>query len=410
MLGLSRDLYKSLISNELDDILNPEHIKTLGNRGFIVPQNSDEVDIIRKNKEIYIRDVTAIGLQILPTLYCNFSCPYCYEQLPTHFETMSQELMDAIVAHLEQKIKPTTRFLSVMWFGGEPLLAMDCIQYLSNRFLSLSKKHSIEYNSAITTNGYLLNEENSRILIENKVKTYQVTLDGPAHIHDQRRMLKNGGKTWNTIVKNLKHITSAEMKVTIRMNVDKTNIHSVEELIEDLKKYGLMENVRMSLGVVKNQGNACRGFEDTLLTASEISEFVKQRDWETLLRNDPVQKFKLVKPDFIGCVATARNSVIVGPKGELYKCPKVIGVPEETCGSIFQYHENDNFLKWELCDNLDNESCRVCSMLPICDGLGCSYDFTIQKENIFKCDQPQFHRNYIKQLIQYYRQKCFQPK
>ncbi len=175
MLTLNRDLYTSVSSGKLNDISKPEHINILSSRGFIVQKSVDEVEILKKNKETHIHDVTAIGFQILPTLYCNFSCPYCYEQKPDSFKKMSQQVMDAIIIYLEQKIKPTTRFLSVMWFGGEPLLGMGCIRYLSDRFLSICKKHSIEYNSSITTNGYLLNEKNSRSQRGNKETTYHDT-------------------------------------------------------------------------------------------------------------------------------------------------------------------------------------------------------------------------------------------
>jgi len=394
MLALNHDLYQSLFSGKLNNSLKPGHVKPLNNRGIIVQKEVDEINILKSRREIHIHDVTSIGLQILPTLYCNFSCHYCYEQPQDNYTVMSKELMDKIIAHIKRTIRPTTRYFSVMWFGGEPLLAMDCIKYLSNCFLEICKMHSIEYNSAITTNGYMLNKYNSKILLDSNVTTYQITLDGPAYIHDQRRVLKNGGKTWKTIVNNLKNVTGNGLNVTVRMNIDKSNVHSVEELVEELDKHGIKKQVRISLGVVSNHGKSCRGMEDTLLTTSDIDEIVKQRNLEDLLLKSKDRKVRRLKPDFIGCVATARNSVIVGPEGELYKCPKVVGLQEETCGSLFQYDDrHKNFRKWESCDNLNLEACRRCSMVPVCDGFGCSYDFTIQNKNIFECNQELLHKN-----------------
>lgn len=402
LLKLKQELYKALIENQLNNHLKPEHISTLSSRRIIVPLSCDEVGILKKEKEEHIKNVTAIGLQILPTLFCNFSCPYCFEPQSNQFDVISDKVMAAVISYLEKKISPHTRFLTVMWFGGEPLLAMEQIKKLSDHFLEICKLNSLQYYGGIITNGYLLTKNNSRILVEKKISSCQVTLDGPARIHDRRRTLKNGGRTWDTIINNVKHAIDAGLKVTIRMNIDKSNIESIEEFIEDLRKKSLIDHIHISFGVVSDQGNACRGMEDTLLTTSQAEDHITKSKIESLLYGDK-EKLRRIKPDFIGCVATARNSIIIGPDGSLYKCPKVVGLKEEVCGSIFNVVSNhSNFRKWELCDNLDLETCQKCSLLPVCRGIGCSYDYTIKNINIFDCDKKKVHENYCNQLVQYY--------
>jgi len=405
LIELNKGLYDILTGDRLEYLTNSEHIELLSTRGVIVPKGTDEVSVIQNERNKHQQNVTAIGLQIIPTLFCNFACSYCYEQSPDKMKTMSTEIMDAIIAHLGNKIRETTRYLMISWFGGEPLLALDCIQYLSKSFLKISDRHSLQYFSSIVTNAYLLNRQNITSLIKNRVTSCQVTLDGPPHIHDQRRTLKNGGNTWHTIVRNLCLAADKGMQITVRMNVDKSNIAAIEDLVSELDRYNLTERVKISIGVVSDVGITCRSIEDTLLSANEAEEILKQKKIYTQLDSSR-GKLSRINPDFFGCVATAKNSIIIGPEGELYKCTKVVGNPNESCGSIFYPDEADpNLEKWELCDNLEITSCKKCSKLPICKGLGCPYDSAIKKKNIFDCDREKLHKNYRNQLIRYYRQR-----
>ena len=59
------------------------------------------------------------------------------------------------------------KYLSVGWFGGEPLLGYKTIKRLSPVFIDLCEKYQIHYQSAITTNGYLLTKNKFRYLNEN---------------------------------------------------------------------------------------------------------------------------------------------------------------------------------------------------------------------------------------------------
>ena len=99
------------------------------------------------------------------------------------------------------------------------------------------------------------------------------------------------------------------------------------------------------------------------------------------------------------------NNFLWGPKGELYKCSKVIGECEQQCGSIYSIDESHpNFKKWESSCNLDQEKCMLCSMVPICQGIGCSFNHLMQKVDIFNCDNKETKASYIEHLKSIYKQ------
>ena len=63
----------------------------------------------------------------------------------------------------------------IEWFGGEPMLEYDTIPYVR----------------LMTTTGSLLYLERLNKLLNYRVYTYQVTLDGMNYTHDKMRLNKN---------------------------------------------------------------------------------------------------------------------------------------------------------------------------------------------------------------------------
>lgn len=54
---------------------------------------------------------------------------------------------------------------------------------------------------SMTTNGYLLTKDRAGKLLSLNLYSYQITVDGGAEYHDNLRVLKNGGPTWEKFIK-----------------------------------------------------------------------------------------------------------------------------------------------------------------------------------------------------------------
>ncbi len=412
MIEVPEPLYNLIKKRELENLPKPEYYQALEHGKFIVRSESSEIEELKREKKQAEDEAAAIGLQILPTLACNCACTYCFEPTPGELKTMSREVMDAVIGFLKDKIKPTTQHLGVQFFGGEPTLAMDRIQYLSEAFLELCKKHKLRYSASMVTNGVLLDEKNIDVLRKYHIYAIQVTLDGPRDIHDQRRMLKGGGKTWDVIINNLKTAVEKKMQLFLRMNLDRGNIDSIEELVRELKEHGIFEHAKLSFGLVTSFNNVCRSISHELLTLEEVNRMIKERDIQGLIKKENDTPRRPI-PDVLGCVATVRNSVIVGPEGELYKCSKNIGDASEQSGTIFNFdEEHPNFKKWLTVDNLEEKTCGQCGMVSFCRGTGCAFENIIEEKDIYDCDQRQIHENHLKRLhaLYQYKRKADQQK
>ena len=105
---------------------------------------------------------------------------------------MTQKTMDRLVDFI--KDYKDIRHLSVAWYGGEPLLAFDTICTLTGQFRNLGLTYE---KAGLVNNGYLLDDEKINKLNDLMIASIQITLDGPREVHHTRRVLANGGPTFD---------------------------------------------------------------------------------------------------------------------------------------------------------------------------------------------------------------------
>ncbi|HLA37155.1 MAG TPA: 4Fe-4S cluster-binding domain-containing protein, partial [Candidatus Brocadiales bacterium] len=108
--------------------VSKEAILPLIRGGFVVEDGKDELAELKVRNRLGRFGRTSFGITVAPTLACNFKCTYCFEQPSS--EKMSQKTADTVYDFVLKNLKDKTSF-GVCWYGGEPLLALDIIEYLS---------------------------------------------------------------------------------------------------------------------------------------------------------------------------------------------------------------------------------------------------------------------------------------
>lgn len=78
----------TVVANGADDVT----LRVLVENGFLVDAELDEVSALKYayNKRYFSN--TALGIIMLPTMNCNFNCPYCFEKPSAH--TVGPETLD----------------------------------------------------------------------------------------------------------------------------------------------------------------------------------------------------------------------------------------------------------------------------------------------------------------------------
>jgi len=171
----------------------PPHIRDdLVDADLLVPESRDErgEPLVRLLRSM-VHWGDHLALTVVPTTACNFACPYCFEiEKPVKY--MTEDVMDAVLSLVAER---SPKELVVVWYGGEPLLALSQIRRLSDRLIEYCAEAGAKYVSRIITNGYFLTKDVAAELRELHVYHAQVTLDGAEDMHDSRRCLRDGSQT-----------------------------------------------------------------------------------------------------------------------------------------------------------------------------------------------------------------------
>ncbi len=198
-------------------------------RGYLLPEKVDEKFLIKTNMMMERYNKSLLSLTIAPTMACNFRCVYCFEQGHYGSRLMDKATQDNLMTFIEKHLGGV-KYLSISWFGGEPLIGMPVIESLSRRIISLCKEKDIQYSASIITNGYILTKEVAEKLREYHVWSAQITVDGPKEIHDTRRPMATGQGTYDVIMEHLVE-TKGILPINLRINVDYDNVAGLSQIL-----------------------------------------------------------------------------------------------------------------------------------------------------------------------------------
>lgn len=336
--------------------------------GFLINDTLDELNFIKVRSRMERFQSVSAGITIALTSKCNFRCPYCFEDVENGV-TVNEEIEEGIAQFILKKVDSGLRKLHIVWFGGEPLLTLKNIERMSPRFKQHCEDKGCDYSSSIITNGWLLTPAIAGRLKAAHVSTIQITIDGPADVHDRRRMLAGGKGTFYKIIENIKD-TYHILPIGIRVNVDSGNGVRTQELLDYFVGEGLHRKIAVYFAPVEEYTET---YKDTCGSCMHMSDFahlevdLRRKMVELGFVNPP----RSPKPRFSFCTADKSNSVVIGPNGDLYACYTHIGDPREVIGSVFTGAAmNQNALKWLGWDPLEKTECSQCEVLPLCGG-GC---------------------------------------
>lgn len=106
----------------------------------------------------------------MPTLKCNFSCPYCFEE-SNRINIRKNTNYFEILKLFSNKYFKFYKHIEISLFGGEPLLVNKQIWDYLLYIKKLSKNSNFTYSTSITTNGSLVTEYILKKLIEHNCKS-----------------------------------------------------------------------------------------------------------------------------------------------------------------------------------------------------------------------------------------------
>lgn len=186
-------------------------------------------------------------------------------------------------------------------------------------------------------------------------------------------MSDGGGSFWK-IIENLHHAVKY-FDIDLRVNIDLKNFESVESQFKILSEEGLTEHLRTHPGQIvgvddglDKQPSAM--YKGRCLTRKEFAD-AEIKVGELAKRYGFSVTIGMPTPCGTPCTEVRKNELVIGSKGELYKCWESVGNPYEISGDIRDYNNlNRRLHKWLNYDPFANLECSTCVALPVCMG-GC---------------------------------------
>ncbi len=369
----------ALNSNDFNELTSDMRDK-LEKMGCIIESTRNEYSEFsyRKMQSRYSYN-SDTSFTILPTTGCNFSCVYCYEN-PKNIKYMDVDTANAVIKYIANDISSqsgNSKHLSVCWYGGEPLLNISMIEYLTDELNQFCDWNEMSYSSSMVSNGYLLDQVTENQIKDLKIEHVQITLDGAEKTHNSRRQLKCGKGTFKKIIENIKKITEySSVAVNLRVNIDKSNVDDLELLIGHLEKEGVLNGVSISVAPVvcatEYSGAYCDENSDIFtrpdfgltMSTKQIELADKRVMFQTLPR--PLKSGSFCRTEAI------RSGNVIDPSGVLFGCWHDVSFPDRQIGTINDGKKQTAcyLQKYAMQNPIDNSECKNCKALPLCGG-GC---------------------------------------
>lgn len=321
---------------------------------FLVPVEANERKTVKELRAILLLMRTQKPIThftVFTTTDCNARCFYCYEKGRSRLPMTPKIAHDAAeyIARSanEEKVK-------LRWFGGEPLYNAEAIRTICRDLT----QQGIPFSSSMVTNGLYLTEN---VVQEAKrdwgLDAVQITLDGTEQVYNRTKAYIDGGDdSFRQVLCHIDACLQAEIRVSIRLNVNVTNAADMNALCDELAER--FKN-RMGLHVYAAPIRNARG-QTTEADKDAVLGIEGKLMGNGLLRLGKLRNaFKLNR-----CMADDDASVTILPDGRFGKCEHYS--ESETFGRIYDDALDKGMIQsWK--EQMEEQvECGTCPLYPQC--------------------------------------------
>lgn len=364
----------SFIANGADDAT----MRILVDNGFLVDEGLDEISALKYayNKRFF--STAALGIILMPTLDCNFDCPYCFEKPSAHMIKNEVSNYFQVVEKYIRNQAPHFRQVYLNFFGGEPLLKKNQMDSFARHIQEMSKELSFSVKSTIVTNGSLLDESIMQSLLRVHCNLIQITIDGSKSKHDQTRIFKNGKPSFDLLIEKIKFAAkyvavNPNLRLLVRINLNNVSIDEVSDTLslfdQDIRKY--ISLLFRPVYETRTYHNANSNHYDELNFFNALGH----RMGFQIYKN---------RRTYLSCEACNDTNVIhILPDLSLWKCVNDFSFEEAKMGmlnedGIAEWNENRVLAWYRYADFLQDDKCKGCSISPDCLG-GCIRNYILTR-------------------------------
>ena len=230
-IKVSKNIYEKLFFN-IDSLENDE-TNLLYNKGFIGNKEIfDEQREAANFKHNNPGDTFINKYRIVLTEKYNLGCTYCFENTINNKKAFTKEKLKEALDFIITTNKLAA--ITIHWFGGEPFLKFDLIEY---GMTYLNENLDGHINHTFTSHGGLITPKIAKFLSKFNSSVF-ISIDGRKEINDKYRVdLKGNGtydKTVNAYYMLKAYGVTAGFLLTPYKDLTNTLLDSVKHVVEDL--------------------------------------------------------------------------------------------------------------------------------------------------------------------------------
>ena len=320
---------------------------------------------------------------------CNMACSYCfYLEKSTLFpgaksHRMSEEILREII---RQVMGQSQQEVSFGWQGGEPtLMGLPFFEKAIEFQKEYGRNHVV--GNGLQTNGLLIDKNWAEFFKEYKFLV-GLSIDGPEHVHDHYRLMRNGKGSWSRVADKAKLLLDAGVEVNALAVVNDYSVKYPEEIYEYLKSIGL--NYMQFIPCVETDPRNPGQSAPFTVPAEKFGEFLRTvfdlwlADFNGDMPSTSVRFFDSLffhygglPPPECTLLEECGVYVVVEHNGDVYSCDFFVE-PEWRLGNVMMDNlstllNSEKQRRFGRVKATLPEGCRECQWVSYCRG-GCTKD------------------------------------
>jgi uncharacterized protein len=166
---------------------------------------------------------------------CNLRCRYCYGDAGCAKGKLGIDMAKAATDWIsDNALRCGRKSFSVQYFGGEPTLAWGLMMDIHHYAVEVAMAKSLQYRCGLTTNGIMSSAKVDWILA-NTTGKFNLSIDGPAAIHDVHRPFPDGSGSLETVLRTAQHVYElAPTRLAFRATVSDFSVRQLPEVVRFL--------------------------------------------------------------------------------------------------------------------------------------------------------------------------------
>lgn len=329
--------------------LYESEIDLLVKKGIFVSKDTNEIDKIHIDRKRVIDDEKFKHFRIWTTSACNAHCYYCFEK-GIHIKTMSFDIADSVIDFIYKNLNYGDK-LSIEWFGGEPLLNSNIIDYIYEKLNPICEQKNCSLSGSIISNGSLIDPAIIEKIYTNwHIHSIQITLDGFGAYYESVKQYSDPRQcNYRTVVEAIKNLASKGVHVSVRMNYDLTNYSHLVELIDNLHEE-LNGLSKISYYIYPLWSSIDDNYHDKFVSSVKADKRIINL-FDLLVKNGMSTPKKICNLNYKrhSCFAWSKNSYTILPDGKICKCAETYNqIIGDIWDGVTDQKLYDYWTNWEL--------------------------------------------------------------